>query len=362
VTQWLLYGCTGYSGRLIAGYARDVGLQPILAGRCERTTSALARELDLPYRVFDLTQPATIDANLQDCDLLFNAAGPFTATCLPLLEACLRTQTHHLSLVAEVPMLETLVTYDQQARDAGIVLGVGLGFDVIPTDCLAAVLKDAMPDATDLVIGMDGPNHTSVGSTKELVEQLVDQPFWLRREGKLVVAGAKSQTLRFSSVVAGEPKPATTIAWGDTSSAFHSTGIPNITVYMTTSTVERWLIHNLPRLRPWLLKPWVRKSIDWLIEQLVSGPDDETRDSAVTQLFAEVRNARGEVKRAELTTASAYKLTYLGAVQAVQAMLSGPAREGGYYTPSQLLGARAIEKIPGSSAITLVDLPPGSAL
>ena len=62
--QFLIYGATGFTGKLTARTAKERGLQPILAGRNEAKLKALAEPLGFRYRVFDLSAPAAIDAAL----------------------------------------------------------------------------------------------------------------------------------------------------------------------------------------------------------------------------------------------------------------------------------------------------------
>ena len=73
----LLYGATGYTGQLIAEYAGQYGLQPILAGRSEEKVKALAVRWSLPWRAADLNNPAELDAMLKGVTVVLHAAGPF---------------------------------------------------------------------------------------------------------------------------------------------------------------------------------------------------------------------------------------------------------------------------------------------
>ena len=53
-SSFLLYGANGYTGELIARYAAEYGLHPILAGRREEILKPLAAKLNYPYKVFDV--------------------------------------------------------------------------------------------------------------------------------------------------------------------------------------------------------------------------------------------------------------------------------------------------------------------
>ena len=80
------------------------------------------------------------------------AAGPFSATSRPIPNACLRNRVHYLDITGEIDVFEALAARDAEAKARGIMLLPGVGFDVVPSDCLAAHLKRRRPDANDLKI------------------------------------------------------------------------------------------------------------------------------------------------------------------------------------------------------------------
>jgi short subunit dehydrogenase-like uncharacterized protein len=344
--KWMLYGCTGYSGKLIAAECKRVGLTPVLAGRSEAKVKAISDAHGFAYRVFDLTDSARMEECIYDCTLMFNAAGPYTSTCIAGLEACLKQKVHYLSLVGEVPLLDELRGYDQAAQDAGITIGVGLGYDVFPTDCVANILKGKLPDATHLTIAMRGPDSMSAGTAKEMVEQLVDQPFWARQDGKLIASKARTKKIDFGD----GPQLAMSISWGDLVSAHHSTGIANIDVFMAADRMQINMISFLSLLRPVLRMKAVRRWINKMIDKKVLGPSEDELQNLPVRLIGEVSNAAGDGVRVSVLTASPYKFTYLGAVHAIQHQIASVAAPG-YQTPAQLLGKHAIEAIEGTGGL-----------
>src|SRR4051794_32335918 len=144
---FLIYGATGYTGELIAREAKRRGLSPILAGRSAEKLASLARELGLPTRVFGLERPNEIAPQLAGVRVVLHCAGPFSATSAKMIDACLLARAHYLDITGEIDVLEQSFNRDESARRAGIVICSGAGFDVIPTDCLALALKEALPDA-----------------------------------------------------------------------------------------------------------------------------------------------------------------------------------------------------------------------
>src|SRR3546814_18073465 len=87
-----------------------------------------------------------------------------------MIEACLQAKAHYLDITGEISVFEHAQTQDARAKAAGIVVCPGVGFDVIPTDCVAAALKAALPDATHLALGFDSRSGFPPGTAKTSVE------------------------------------------------------------------------------------------------------------------------------------------------------------------------------------------------
>ncbi|HSY41621.1 MAG TPA: saccharopine dehydrogenase NADP-binding domain-containing protein, partial [Polyangia bacterium] len=137
----LIYGANGYTGELCARRAAAEGLPTVLAGRRADVVQALATELGRPHLAFALDRPAAVDAALAGVTAVLNCAGPFSRTAAQLVAACLRAKAHYLDITGELDVLEKMAGRDEEARAAGITLLPGAGFDVVPSDCLAAHLK-----------------------------------------------------------------------------------------------------------------------------------------------------------------------------------------------------------------------------
>ena len=172
--RWMIYGANGYTGELIARNARGQGLKPILAGRREAKVAPLAEQEGLEYRVFSLDDPDTLADELADVDLVLHCAGPFSRTSRAMLEGCLKARTHYLDITGEVAVFEHVFAQAARVEQAGIIACPGVGFDVIPTDCVAARLKEALPDARELSLGFSTRSGLSPGTAKTLVEGLAD--------------------------------------------------------------------------------------------------------------------------------------------------------------------------------------------
>ena len=347
--KWMIYGANGYSGTLIAREAKARGLTPVLAGRNADKLRPLADELGLEARIFPLDQPGDLARGLEEIGLVLHCAGPFSRTSAPMIEACLRNQTHYLDITGEIPVFEHATAQAERARLADVVLCPGVGFDVIPTDCVARALKDALPDATHLLLGFDAAAGLSPGTAKTAAEA-AGHGGRIRRAGRLVTVplGHAPRRIDFGNGT----KTAMTIPWGDVATAYYSTGIPNIAVYVPTPAPAIAVAKAANLLLPVLRAERVRRALKGLAEKFVTGPDAATREQGATYVWGEVRNARGDVRTARIRTANGYSLTVTGSLAVVQHLLVGTVA-GGCYTPSMLLGPGLVESLPGSGHLVI---------
>lgn len=343
--NFLLYGSYGYTGQLIARFAKDYGLSPILAGRNEEKLKAQAAETGFPYRVIDLADSKALEKALSEVSVVLHAAGPFQYTFQTMVEACLKTGTHYIDITGEVQVFEAAARLDEAARESGILIMPGAGFDVVPTDCLALQLKEQLPDATELKLAFAGigPGGPSQGTAKSALEILGEKGA-MRKKGKItrVPMGHDGMLVDFGL----KKRFVMSIPWGDLSSAWHSTGIPDITTYMGVKpSVYRML--KWQSLYNWLLRSsWVKNYIRKQINKRPAGPTDEQREHSKTLVWGEVRNAEGEIKRAAIVTPDGYTTTYHSSLLIVKKILNGEAPIG-YQTPAGAYGSDLIFEVPG---------------
>lgn len=346
---WLLYGANGYTGELIAREAVARGMRPVLAGRSKQKITRLAAELDCPSAVFDLEDHTALVSTLTQVAAVLHCAGPFSHTAPSMMQGCLATHVHYLDITGEIDVFELAVSVHDKAQRSGIVLCPGVGFDVVPTDCVAARLKQAMPDATHLALGFDSRAGLSKGTAKTAIESAA-KGSCVRIDGKLVTERLASRTRRID-FGAGE-KLAVSIPWGDVSTAYYTTGIENIEVYTATSQKSVDSMRRANLMRPLLRQRWFRELAKFSAQRRVTPPDRTQRENNPTHVWGEVRNAAGEVKTARLRTANGYSLTVHSALGMVGEVLSRACNPG-FSTPSSLVGADFVSTLPGSSTIRI---------
>jgi short subunit dehydrogenase-like uncharacterized protein len=345
---FLIYGANGFTGALIAERARDRGLRPVLAGRTRDAVEPLGARLGLPVRVFDLASPEAVAEGLRDVRLVLHCAGPYSKTSRPMVDACLRAGVHYLDITGEAAVLEAVLGRDAEARAAGCVLLPAVGFDVVPTDCLAARLHAELPDATSLELGLSSGMRPSPGTAKTAVEGL-QLGALVRRDGRMVaLRGPRTRDLPFP----GGVRFGMSIPWGDLVTAFHSTGIPNITVYAVAS---RGIARLAPMLRfgaPLLRRPGVIRFLQKRVEKRASGPTAEQRSKRRMSIWGRVENAAGAAVEGHLDLPEGYELTVVAALESAARVLRGDVPAGAT-TPSRAFGADFVTRLPGVGAFIL---------
>jgi len=344
MNEFLLYGANGYTGELIARLASSYGLKPILAGRNQNKLAALASELGLSYRIFGLEESDKLEAALLEVPLVINAAGPFIFTLKPMIEACLKTKRHYLDINGDINCFEQIKTYHDAAKEQGIMLMPGVGFDVVPTDCLSLYLKDKMPDAKSLKIAFATPGGSiSHGTAMTMTGKLGDGGM-IRQNGKIIrrPLGEKGMNVNFGS----KEIFVMSIPWGDVSTAFHTTGIPNIETF-TAVPRKAYNLLKFQSVFNWLLRTkMIRDLLRKKISQRPAGPDDAMRTKARSLVWAEVTNDKGAKLSASLEGPEGYTMTAHGALIITKYVLQGSFKTG-YQTPAGCYGADLILEIPG---------------
>jgi short subunit dehydrogenase-like uncharacterized protein len=340
---FIIYGANGFTGRLIAERAHERGLQPVVAGRNRGAIEALGKQLGLEARVFDLSKSAEVDEGLRGARLVLHCAGPYSQTSRPMVDACLRSGVHYLDITGEHAVLEAVLGRDSEARTAGAVLLPAVGFDVVPTDCLAAKLHAALPDATRLELAFSGGQQPSPGTAKSAVEGLHEVAL-VRENGRLVaLRKPRTRHVRFSRGA----RFVMSIPWGDLVTAFHSTGIPNITVYTVVPRAVANLAPLLSFSAPLLRSPRVVRFLQRRAQARSKGPTPEQRRTHTMSLWGRVENRYGASVEGQLEVPEGYELTVLAALACVERVLRGEVAPGAT-TPSKAFGADFVTTLPGA--------------
>lgn len=350
--DWLIYGANGYTGALIARLAAERGLHPILAGRNATQVIVEANGLGLPHRTFTLESPAALDQGLAGVEVVLHCAGPFVQTAMPMVEACLRLGIHYVDITGEIAVFEALAAREREFAQRGIMVLPGAGFDVVPTDCMAAHLARRLPGAMRLELAFMGLGGVSRGTAATAVEGMASGAMGMvRRNGALTLMPPAHRT---RSVDFGRgPRTVVSIPWGDVSTAFHSTAIPNIEVFMAA----RQNMVRAMRLGRWvgplLRLPFAKDLLKYGIHARMAGPTDAQRAAGRSLVWGRAEDAAGRSVAARLSTLEAYTFTAHSALDAVERIRAGAVKPG-FQTPSLAFGPDWVLDIPTT---TREDLP-----
>ncbi len=343
-SSFLLYGANGYTGKIIAKLAKAYNLNPILAGRDKIALQLLAKELNTNYQVVNLDNTEKLESILKETPLVLHAAGPFKHTAKQMIEACIKTNTHYIDITGEIPVYEMAKKYNDAACNAGIMVMPGTGFDVVPTDCIALFLKNKLPDANELKLAFASISGSISHGTALTMAEGMGEKSAVRKDGNIVSVplGHKGMWVDFGI----KKLFVMTIPWGDISTAYTTTKIPNIETY-TGISPKTFKLLKFQKLFNWLLRTtFIRNRVKNKINNAPAGPSDEKRNNNKSVIWGEVKNKNGQSKQARLICPDGYTLTAFSSIIIAQKILEGNFKPG-YQTPAGCYGENLILEIPG---------------
>ena len=316
----LIYGATGYTGRMAAKRAKALGLPFEIAGRNRQTLVDLADQLEVPYRVFEADDAAA--RSLSGISVLLNFAGPFAHTAPVLMAACIEAKVDYLDITAEINIYRLAEQLSMSAADAGVMLLPGVGWDVVPTDSLAAHVAQRVANPMALSIALQVPGSMSRGSAMS-VDEIIGAGVLTRIDGELVsTPDAQPRHFDFGD---GEVL-CVPLSFGDLVTGWYTTRIPNIAMFVHVSGAA------FP---------------EGDLSLLPDGPSVQERDTHPARAVIEVIAEDGSRARSSIETVNGYSYTPLAAVEAARRVLEG-VRRLGFATPVGVFGAGFAESIPGT--------------
>ena len=334
----MIYGANGFTAQLMIEVAKARGLQPILAGRSMDKIGPIAERHGLETRIFSLNNKLQSQEALKYIDLVVNAAGPFIYTANAMRQACLATQTHYLDITGELPVFKETYAQDDAAQGAGCTLISGMGFDIVPSDCLASYVinKVNSPVAVDVAISGTG-GKPSAGTLKTVIELIDEKPSYLRK--------GKYMHYNLGSGGRWVPYPnrelfAIPVPLGDLAAIQHQHGIPNVTGYMSLAPKTAKRLQQFGAFAQTLMKSDLLKRITQkVVAERAKGPGEQLRKTGQTFFWAEARNAAGDVFSAGLQSVEGYRMTAECTINGVQRLLADDWKHFGALSPSQAFGA-----------------------
>ena len=330
----LVYGAYGYTGELVARRAVEVGLSPILAGRDSERAVRVARALGCEWRAFPLTDPEAVRRGIRGVGAVVHCAGPFVRTAAPMAEACIDERVHYLDVTGEIPVFRALLAMGPAARDAGVMLLPGAGFDVVPTDCLAAHLVRRLPGATSLDLVIAGMERVSQGTARTMLEHAGS------------ARGGAPETRAFD--LGFGPVTAARVPWADVFTAPRTTGVANVRTWLVAGAPFRAVLRIVPLLAPLLGSPRVRDLLAAAMARGEAGPSEAARATRRSVVLGEASDGAGRRVATLQRHPDPYGLTALAAVELASRALRGEAPPG-WQTPASAYGPDLVLALPGVS-------------
>ena len=350
MTSWMIYGAYGYTGELIAQEAKKRGHTPILAGRSSEKLLPVAENLNLDYEILDLKDEENLAKILEEVDLVFHAAGPYKYTSEPMVKACLKAGSDYVDITGEVQVFEQNFKHDREAIDREIAIISGVGFDVVPTDCLAKYVSDKLSNPKSLDLGITAMSNPSPGTLKTMLEYFHTGQL-VRRNGELIrLKNDEVRKIQFTD----KERVVRPVTWGDLATAYRTTRIPNITTFMPLPKKFPSLLQSLGvSVKDFNENEESKKIVTEWIEKNIHSPDQVKREKYRCYLWAQATNDKGESAQAWLETMESYRFTAVAGVRCVEKLLE--LKLIGALTPALAFGADFILEIPETVRIDSID-------
>jgi short subunit dehydrogenase-like uncharacterized protein len=350
----VLFGATGYTGRLVAEQMVERGLTPLLAARSRDRLTAMAEELGgLETAVADVERPQSVRDLVEKGDVLVTTVGPFARWGTPALDAAIGAGAHYLDSTGEPAFIRRVFEREgRRAEAAECGLLTALGYDWVPGNLAGALaLRDAGERATSVRIGYflrgEGLGGMSGGTRASAAGALVEPGFaW--RGGRLVSERGAARVASFD--VDGRRKQG--ISTGS-SEAFTlprlQEGLRDVEVYLGwfggASRAMSAFSLGMSAVRA---VPGAKGGIDAMLKRFVKGstggPDAEARAKGGSEIVAEARDASGsQLSRVRLTGIDGYTFTGAFLAWAAERAAAGGLRKSGALGPADGFGLDELE-------------------
>ena len=350
--RWLLYGASGYTGRMIAEEAVRRGHRPVLAGRSAERVRPLAESLGLEWRAFGLTDVTAIREAFADCQAVLLTAGPFDLTAPPMIDACLALGIPYADIANEIPIFQLAQQRDAQARARGVALVPGVGFGVVASNCLVRFVAEQVPDVAAIQCAIHIASTQGSAGAAETGLTLLEGGGKVIRGGRLTPyrLGRGARRLRFAD---GE-RIVTPTPLGDLIAAAETTGAADVTAYSSAlPTGATGAILPLVRRLLWIAP--LRRQLLTMTSQGDAASAAPQAPEPRSQAWAWARGRSGAIAEAWLDMGDGYRFTAASSVLAMQRLLAGGL--SGALTPAAAFGADFALTVPGVRRLTQLDVP-----
>ncbi len=353
----VLFGATGYTGRLTAEAFADAGARPLLAGRNREALERLAAELGDGFdtAVADVSDPASVRGLLGPGDVMLSTVGPFDRWGAPAIEAAIDAGCPYLDSTGEPPFIRRVFErWSGPAAAAGAPLLTAMGYDWVPGNLAGALALREAGDAARrvevgyFITGGGASGGMSGGTMASLTGALLEPGFAFRR-GRVVTEQGGRHVRAFP--VRGRDRQAISIG-----SSEHFT-LPRLSPELTD--VEAFLGWFGPLSRPMQVGSFVlgaavrvppaKRALASVIGRFAQGstggPSAEERSGSGSHILAIARGARGEqLAEVRLEGVDGYSFTASFLAWAAERTLAGGIEAAGALGPAEAFGLDELER------------------
>lgn len=345
----VLFGATGYTGRLTAHAMVARGLTPVLAGRNREALKALAKELGgLPVRVADVAEPVSVRKLVKAGDVLVSTVGPFARYGKPALDAALAGKAHYLDSTGEPAFVrQVFEEYGERVKTTGNAFVTAFGYDYVPGHtAAAAALHKAGNKAVRVDVGyfVLGKISVSQGTFTSLGGAMLEPGIAFNNRAHQPMYGGL--TMR-SFVVDGKSLKAIAIPGSECIALPASyPQLTDVNVYLGVGPLSP-LFSGIARAQTLLLHlPLYKRAMTWVANRFVSsgaGPDAATRDASGSYAVAIAYDANDNIlATAELRGVNVYTYTANILAWGAEQALAGKIIGSGALGPIAAFGREAL--------------------
>lgn len=364
----ILFGASGYTGRLTAAELgrRDVPL--VLAGRSTGRVEAVRDELAVVADVAtaDATDPAAVAALLEPGDVLVTTVGPFARVGRPAVAATVSVGCSYLDSTGEHSFLRWLLSQDEPARASGATLVPAFGFDYVPGNLAAALAVEAAEgDVASVRVGYFGLGAGISGGTRASALGMLLEPGYRWSGGRLTPEPVARRVRTFE--VSGRNRTGVSIAGSEPLFLPRTFDLQEVEVYLAVPGVGdhmsalSWLSRVLSTATR---VPGLAAATRALVDRVpgsTGGPSAAARSRSRSYVVAEAVSASGAtVGRALLVGPDPYDLTAALLAEGAARMLAGHtvASGGGVLGPVEVFGVRGLRELAATAGMVLDERSP----
>jgi short subunit dehydrogenase-like uncharacterized protein len=342
----IIFGATGYTGRLVAERLAAQGAAPVLAARTEASVRELAESLGLEWQVADALRQNSVFALLEPGDVLLSTVGPFVKWGEPAVRAAIAAKGTYIDSTGEPPFIRRVFEeFGPPAERAGAALLPAMGYDYVPGTLAAGLaLEEAGEAAVRVDVGYFAFGAGISAGTRRSAVGIMLEDGYTYRDGALRTARIAERVRSFH--VKGKERDAVSIGGAEhlTLPAVHER-LQEVNVYLGWfGALARPLQAGSLAGSVAMRAPGVRSAFKALGDRVVNSiPPTQALNrpgEGISWVVGEAYDAAGDrLAEVQLTGGEPYALTAGFLAWAAQQSASGAGAMG----PIEAFGLRELE-------------------